>query len=141
MKYIKNNLNYDGAYEFVLPPEEILFYNRNARKENLEWRFMIRVPEFFSERDFLPLINSVKDKKKLPFSKAEFFTLNEGFAVQVLHTGSSSSIRKSLQTLTDYAAKYGYKVDEVVHEIYLTDKKRTKDEKKEKRSVRIKVSL
>ena len=104
-----------------------------AHKENFEWISMIRLPEFVTQEEFDWAVAEATRKKKMDFSKAEFFRYDEGICVQCMHLGSYDEEPETLRQMDEFAAAQGYAVDlsdqRRHHEIYLSDPRKTAPEK------------
>lgn len=104
-----------------------------SHKENFQWISMIRLPDFVKKEDFDWAVREASEKKKTDFSKAEFFTYQDGKCVQCMHIGSYDQEPETIRRMNEFAAKEGYAVDfsetRLHHEIYLSDPRRTKEEK------------
>ena len=72
-------------------------------------------------------------KKKKDFSRAEFFTYDEGLCVQCMHIGPYDAEPETLARMDAFAEEQGYELDfsdmRFHHEIYLGDPRRTVSEK------------
>ena len=105
----------EGFFEYVVPPLEGLWWQENtqgldyARKEDMHFISMIRLPDFVTKKDFEWAVQEATKKKKQDFSKVEFFPYDEGLCVQ----------------WHDYMKANGYELDitdtRYHHEIYLSD--------------------
>lgn len=130
----KGNHKIDGYFEYVVPPLEGFWWQDGiagvdyANKEEFSWISIIRLPDFVSKEDFEWAKKEAENKKKKDFSKVEFLTYNEGLCVQCMHIGSYDDEPKTIEKMTDFALKNGYKIDitetRMHHEIYLSDPRR-----------------
>lgn len=72
-------------------------------------------------------------KKKKDFSKAEFFTYDEGLCVQCMHVGAYDDEPETVVRMHKFMEKEGYAPDitdkRMHHEIYLSDVRRVAPEK------------
>ena len=128
-----------GFFEYVVPPLEGLWHQSGvegvdyAHKETFEWTSMIRLPEFVTREEFDWAVQEATAKKKKDFSKAEFFSYDEGLCVQCMHVGPYDAEPETLAQMDDFAAAQGCVVDfsetRFHHEIYLSDPRRTAPEK------------
>lgn len=129
----------DGYFSYVVPPLEGLWWQEGvegvdySHKENFRWISMIRLPDFVKKEDFDWAVREASEKKKTDFSKTEFFTYQEGKCVQCMHIGSYDREPETIRRMNEFAAKEGYIEDfsetRLHHEIYLSDPRRTKEEK------------
>lgn len=135
----KSGKEIKGYFPYVVPPLEGLWRQQGiegidyAHKEKLEWISMIRLPEFVTKEVFDWAVAEASEKKKSDFSKAEFFTYQEGLCVQCMHIGSYDAEPETLAEMDSYMKKEGYEADfsgtRFHHEIYLSDPRRTKEER------------
>ena len=136
----KGNHAIDGYFEYVVPPLEGLWHQAGSAgtidysdKNSFEWVSMIRLPDFVTEQEFQWAVSEAERKKKQDFSKAEFFSYDEGLCVQCMHIGSYDDEPATIRAMTEYAEANGYVNDfsEIRrhHEIYLSDPRRTAPEK------------
>lgn len=135
----KGSHQIDGYFSYVVPPLEGLWWQEgtagpdDAHKDRFQWISMIRLPDFVKEEDFNWAREEAARKKKSDFSKAEFFTYQEGTCVQCMHIGSYSQESETIRRMDHFAAEWGYTLDfsgtRFHHEIYLSDPRRTVEEK------------
>lgn len=129
----------DGYFSYVVPPLEGLWRQEGvtgidyAHKENFQWISMIRLPDFVKKEDFDWAVKEAAAKKKNDFSRAEFFTYDEGKCVQCMHIGSYDREPETIRKIEEFAKANGYFSDfsdtRLHHEIYLSDPRRTAQEK------------
>lgn len=129
----------DGYFSYVVPPLEGLWKQAGsdtidyARKEEFEWRAMIRLPEFVTREEFDWAVREATDKKQSDFSKVTYFTYQEGLCVQCMHIGSYDDEPATIQKMKAFLAEQGYTEDlsekRLHHEIYLSDPRRTARER------------
>lgn len=129
----------DGYFSYVVPPLEGLWKQAGsdtidyARKEEFEWRAMIRLPEFVTREEFDWAVREATDKKQSDFSKVTYFTYQEGLCVQCMHIGSYDDEPATIQKMRAFLAEQGYTEDlsekRLHHEIYLSDPRRTAKER------------
>ena len=135
----KGSHKIEGFYEYVVPPLEGLWHQPGVEgvdythKETFEWTSMLRLPEFVTREEFDWAVQEATAKKKKDFSKAEFFSYDEGLCVQCMHVGPYDTEPETLAQMDAFAAAQGYVVDfsetRFHHEIYLSDPRRTAPEK------------
>ncbi|MSU06730.1 transcriptional regulator [Spirochaetales bacterium NM-380-WT-3C1] len=121
----------DGFFDYVVPPLEGFWWQDGVvgidytNKASFHWISVIRLPDFVTKKDFEWAIKEATLKKKLDFSKVEFFTYDEGLCVQCMHIGPFDDEPKTVQMMHDFIEKNGYKLDitdkRLHHEIYLSD--------------------
>ena len=135
----KGGKEIEGYFPYVVPPLEGLWRQQGiegidyAHKEKFEWISMIRLPEFVTKEVFDWAVMEASEKKKSDFSKAEFFTYREGLCVQCMHIGSYDAEPATIEQMDAYMKEQGYEPDfagkRFHHEIYLSDPRRTKEER------------
>lgn len=125
----------EGYFEYVVPPLEGLWWQEGRKnsidyenKEEMQFISMIRLPDFVAEEDFNWAKEEATKKKKIDFSKVEFFTYEEGTCVQCMHIGSYDSEPATIDFMHKYIKENGYELDitdtRLHHEIYLSDPRR-----------------
>lgn len=131
----KGTYKMDGFFEYVVPPLEGFWWQENTkgmdyeRKDDLNFIALIRLPDFVSKKDFDWAIGEATRKKKMDFSRVEFFTYDEGLCVQCMHIGSYDDEPTTVHLMHEFAQKMGYALDitdtRFHHEIYLSDPRKT----------------
>jgi hypothetical protein len=100
------------------------------RKDEWKWTAMIMQPKYVTE-DLLKLAIEHTSKKKdlsaLP--KLRFENFSEGRAAQIMHIGPYSSETHSIQKIHAFIVANGHAISGKHHEIYLSDPRRTEQEK------------
>ncbi|MDR0918067.1 MAG: GyrI-like domain-containing protein [Oscillospiraceae bacterium] len=131
----------EGFYEYVVPPlegfwqvDDNIFNGDSVIKSKFLWTSVIRQPEFVTEKVFLWAKEILATKKpNVDTSKVYLWKNYEGLCGQIMYIGSYDTESNTIQTLTDFIEKSGYKTDISVnrrhHEIYLTDPRKTVPEK------------
>ena len=129
----------EGFFDYVVPPLEGLWWQDGIegfdcyKKDLFYWISMIRLPDFFTNEDVEWAKNEVLRKKKIDASSLEFFPFEEGLSVQMMHMGSFDSETESVKLMDEFIEKEGYKNDfssqRLHHEIYLSDFRKTSQEK------------
>lgn len=121
-----------GFFEYVVPPLEG-FWWQDGRKDGIDYNkkdemnfiSVIRLPDFVTKKDFDWAVEEATRKKKQDFSKAAFFTYDEGMCVQCMHIGSYDEEPETVAFMHKYAKENGYELDitdtRLHHEIYLSD--------------------
>lgn len=134
----KGDYKIDGYFSYVVPPLEGLWWQDGvsgvdySRKDEFNWISLIRLPDFVTKKDFDWAVNQAKNKRpETDYSKAEFFTYDEGLCVQCMHQGPYDDEPKTIKLMDDYATENGYEMDvndkRYHHEIYLSDPRRCKE--------------
>lgn len=132
----KTDYKIEGFYEYVVPPLEGLWWQTGIHgvdytdKSTFQWIAMIRLPDFITNEHFHWAIHTASKKKKIDCSKAEFFTIDEGLCVQILHKGTYDDEPYSVAKMDAYLDEQGYQNDfsegRYHHEIYLSDPRKTR---------------
>lgn len=125
----------EGYFDFVVPPLEGFWWQDGikgvdySRKDTFKFISLIRLPDFVSEADFNWAINQATQKKKMNFSKVEFFSYDEGLCVQCMHIGPYDDEPKTVSLMHQYLQEQGYQLDindkRMHHEIYIGDPRRS----------------
>lgn len=129
----------EGFFEYVVPPLEGFWWQEEKAeidygdKSAFCWISAIRLPDFVTEEDFAWAVETAGKKKKLDCSGAEFFTVEEGLCVQMMHLGSFDDEPETVAAMDAFLAQQGYENDFSAerrhHEIYLSDARRVAPEK------------
>lgn len=127
----KSSRQIEGYFDYVVPPLEGFWWQDKlkgidyAHKENFKWISLIRLPDFVTKTDLEWAVREATQKKKMDFSKVEFFTYDEGLCVQCMHIGSYDDEPATVQLMHEYMEQQGYSLDiaenRFHHEIYLSD--------------------
>lgn len=130
-----------GFFDYVVPPLEG-FWAQEGRadldfdvrdKSALVWTSVIRLPDFVTEADLHWAAETAGRKKGLDCSAAEFFTVEEGLCVQILHQGPYDTEPESIERMDNLLRAEGYVNDpggeRLHHEIYLSDPRRCAPER------------
>ena len=154
----KEDHQIDGYFDYVVPPLEGFWWQGErrpgdamlrtdragrrdgvsgidyARKEDFKWISVIRLPDFVTREDFDWAVRKATAKKKQDFSKAEFFSYEEGLCVQCMHIGSYDDEPATVDEMHRFMEEQGYALDitdqRMHHEIYLSDARRVAPEKR-----------
>lgn len=124
----------EGFFEYVVPPLEGFWWQEGVAgvdctdKSSFCWISVIRLPDFVTKADFEWAVAEATRKKKIDCSCAEFFTVNEGLCVQIMHMGPFDNESETVALMDKYLAENGYETDfsdtRMHHEIYLSDARR-----------------
>lgn len=135
----KSGHDIPGYYAYVVPPLEGFWWQEGVqgvdytRKTAFHWISVIRLPDFVTEEEFRWAVETASQKKKLDCSQAEFLTIEEGLCAQMMHLGSYDSEPASVARMDAYLMENGYENDfsdtRLHHEIYLSDPRKTPEEK------------
>ena len=129
----------EGYFDYVVPPLEGFWWQPGVDgfdytcKQTFHWISLIRLPDFVTEADFNWAVSEAAKKKKQDFSAAEFFTVNEGLCVQMMHVGAFDDEPASVAKMDAFISEQGYENDfsenRLHHEIYLSDARKVAPEK------------
>ena len=135
----KGSHKIDGYFPYVVPPLEGFWWMDHMKgidyqkKEEFNWISLIPLPDFVSKEDFNWAVEEATIKKRMDFSKAEFFTYEEGLCVQCMHIGPYDNEPITIELMDEYAKANGFEIDindkRYHHEIYLSDVRRCAEEK------------
>ena len=135
----KSDHKIEGFFEYVVPPLEGFWWQENSdgidyrNKETFHWISVIRLPDFITKEDFDWAVETATKKKKLDCSKAEFYTVEEGLCVQIMHIGPFDDEPATVAIMDQYLADNGFENDMTAtrlhHEIYLSDARKVVPEK------------
>ena len=135
----KSSHEIPGYFDYVVPPLEGFWSQESAeginyrKKEEFRWISVIRLPDFVKKADFDWAVREAERKKKQDFSKAEFFTMEEGLCVQCMHLGAFDEEPRTIALMDSFLEQNGYVNDfsesRMHHEIYLSDARRVPPEK------------
>lgn len=135
----KTGYKIEGFYEYVVPPLEDFWWQDDVKgvdysnKNTFKWISVIRLPDFVSKKDFDWAVNEASNKKKIDCSKAEYFTIEEGLCVQIMHYGPFDNEPATIDIMNKYLEQNGYENDfsdtRMHHEIYLSDVRKVAPEK------------
>ncbi|MBR1740656.1 MAG: GyrI-like domain-containing protein [Lachnospiraceae bacterium] len=151
----KGDHQIDGYFDYVVPPLEGFWWQGEqiseyatlqtgipesvsgidyAHKEDFRWISVIRLPEFVTKEDFEWAVREATEKKKQDFSKAEFFTYDEGLCVQCMHIGAYDDEPVTVEAMHRFMEEQGFVLDitekRMHHEIYLSDARKVAPEKR-----------
>ena len=135
----KSDHKIEGFFEYVVPPLEGFWWQENSdgidyrNKEIFHWISVIRLPDFITKEDFDWAVETATKKKKMDCSKAEFYTVEEGLCVQIMHIGPFDDEPATVAIMDQYLADNGFENDMTAtrlhHEIYLSDARKVAPEK------------
>jgi len=96
----------------------------------LEWKLLIRVPDFITALNLKAAAVQLKLKGKAPeAAQVKLETLREGRCVQMLHIGPYCDEPRSIAQMKAFAEEQGLALKGPHHEIYLSDPRRVAPEK------------
>ncbi len=95
-----------------------------------QYRLLIRMPAFVTEKDVETASKKVADQKQLELAKSiGFFEMTEGKCIQMMHIGPFSTEPDSLKRLMDFSEQNSFERNGLHHEIYLSDFRRVEPSK------------
>ncbi len=96
-------------------------------KDELQYRIMIRQPDFITRGMFDNALEVVRRKKDNPYlTDVSFETVCDGRCIQVLHKGAFDDEPASFKIMDRYCMEHGYKrIGKEHREIYLNNPSRT----------------
>jgi hypothetical protein len=129
--------------DYVVMPLESLWWTHEEggrfdadHRDEWKWRAMILQPDAVTAEHLEQARATVKarrTKKKEPVPAAlpnvRLERFNEGKSVQILHIGPYSAEPPTIERMHAYAQAQGFKLRGKHHEIYLSDPRRTPEEK------------
>jgi hypothetical protein len=127
------------AQDYVVMPLEGLWWADDMNdflkgiKNTWKWTAMIMQPVQVTKGLIKEAIEQVENKKNPPaLPKLRFESFHEGLSAQILHIGSYSAEGPTIEKLHNFIRDNGYEFEGLVekhHEIYLSDPRRTPEEK------------
>jgi hypothetical protein len=94
-------------------------------REKLNWKLLIRTPDFIRRADLDAAIASLRERGKTPLvGEVRLEALEEGQCMQVLHVGPYSAEPETLARMKVFAAENEVVFHGLHHEIYLSDPRR-----------------
>ncbi|MES2515210.1 MAG: GyrI-like domain-containing protein [Bacteroidota bacterium] len=130
--------------DFTVAKLEGLWWFDEARHNNLslsetpqkvprsqwEYRLLIRLPDFVSHNEIEAAKNAALAKKGFEaITEVEYFELNEGLTVQMMHVGPFDKEIETLRIMSEMIKEKGFQKNGLHHEIYLSDFRKTSPEK------------
>lgn len=123
----------------VYPLEGVWDVNEKAKntpdyqldKNDLEFRLMIRQPDFVDEAFAMQMLDYVRHKKPSPLlEKVVFEKRTEGNCIQMMHMGSYATEPESFRIMEAYAeSQQKRRLSKIHREIYISDARKTAPEK------------
>ena len=128
-----------GFFDYVVPPLEGFWQQERSgaidygRKDDFRWISAIRLPDFVTPAELAWAAGTASEKKGFDCSAAEYWTVEEGLCVQMLHLGPFDDEPASVAQMDGFAREAGYVPDftetRLHHEIYLSDARRVPPER------------
>lgn len=129
----KKGIEPEGYFEYAVYPLEGLWtidekpIAEILNKDALQFKLMIRQPDFVDEDFAALMLKQTKEKKphKL-LDEVKFESIEDGKCVQMLHIGSYDDEPQSFNIMESFAEREGYIKRTAYHrEIYLNDARKT----------------
>ena len=132
----KKGITPEGYFDYTVYPLETLWkqieYTEQFDKNNLQYRVMIRQPDFVTSDVLEAAIMNVSKKKSLPrFKDVRLESIEDGDCVQILHVGPYDDEPESFMKVEEFcsANKLQRINDEWHREIYLSDARKVEPAK------------
>jgi len=135
----KSGHEIEGFFDYVVPPLEGLWWIEGlegmdyARKNDLSWVSMIRLPDFVTIEELDWAKEQIERKKAIDVSKIKFSAYNEGLCVQCMHVGPYDDEPMTVRSMNEFVSERGYAIDlndsRRHHEIYLSDARKSESSK------------
>jgi len=98
--------------------------------EALNWKLLIRTPDFITARQLKEAVAALAGKGKAPQTgEVKLEKLNEGLCVQMLHVGPYAGEKRTIDAMTALMQESGLVQAGPHHEIYLSDPRRVPEER------------
>jgi hypothetical protein len=105
-------------------------FGASTSPADLQWKLLIRVPDFITETQLAEARRSLREKgKEGDFDGVTLETVDEGRCIQMLHVGPYENEHETIDTMMSFAAEQGVEPHGRHHEIYLSDPRRVPPEK------------
>ena len=134
----KKGIQPDGYFEYAIYPLEGLWWlaqppgEAGFQKADLEYKIMIRQPDFVTQPLFCQVLELVRKKQLGPLlEQVQFEQITDGLSIQMLHHGAFELEQQSFGLMDRFCELQGYKRTSHVHrEIYLNDARKTTPDKR-----------
>lgn len=131
----KKGITPEGYFEYTVYPLEALWKQVEEKEEfdknNLQYRIMMRQPDFVTEELLAQVLEIVAKKKPHDrLTEVKLESIQDGDCVQALHVGSYDDEPATFAKLDEFCAANGMeRANEWHREIYLSDARKTEPEK------------
>jgi hypothetical protein len=128
---MKFALKRSGVLDFGIPHLECLWLSdpNETPVAEWQWRLLVRVPDQITDTQIADAGGEVQAKKGIDASIVRRIERAGRRAIQVLHVGPYDTIADPYEKLISYAKEHGLELEDVGHEVYLNDPRRTPPEK------------
>jgi len=92
------------------------------------WKMVVRMPDFVEGDHFYRACRKL-ECKGIPFEGVKFELINEGLSMQALHVGSYEEEESTILDMFRFLEENNLEINGYHHEIYLSDPRRTQEEK------------
>ena len=132
----KKGVTPDGYFDYTVYPLEALWkqieHTEQFDKNNLQYRVMIRQPDFVTLDVLEAATINVSKKKSLPrFKDVRLESIEDGECVQILHVGTYDDEPESFMKVEEFCSAHNLQRvnDEWHREIYLSDARKVEPAK------------
>jgi hypothetical protein len=102
----------------------------SASRDEWCWKIIIRIPDFVESDHFFRAVENSRIKSdNIHVENVKFELVNEGRCAQILHIGSYEEEARTIQKLHEFITRNGCQIANYHHEIYLSDPRKTSEEK------------
>lgn len=116
--------------ETQYPGKTISTASSDVPRSEWEYRLLIRLPDFVTKNDLEKAQEFVVNDKGIQLAEeVEFYTLNEGKCVQMVHVGPFATEIETLLKIGEFTDTHQLAKNGLHHEIYLSDFRKTAPEK------------
>jgi hypothetical protein len=110
--------------------QDMEIFRMDSRKDEWLWTSLIMQPPEVTRERYLEAVEAVKEKKNpVALPKMRLESYHEGISVQIMHIGPFSEEGPVIERMHQFAFDQGYELQGKHHEIYLSDPRRTAQEK------------
>ncbi|MDY4084348.1 MAG: GyrI-like domain-containing protein [Ruminococcus bromii] len=131
----KKGITPEGYFEYTVYPLEALWKQVEEKEEfdknNLQYRIMMRQPDFVTEELLAQVLEIVAKKKPHDrLTEVKLESIQDGDCVQALHVGSYDDEPATFAKLDEFCVANGMeRANEWHREIYLSDARKTEPKK------------
>ena len=128
--YAVKRLYKGKGMDFAVPKLEALWLvgPEAGINDSVEWRWklLIRMPEWVAEDMVAKAVGNASKRGIELVGEVRLERIEEGLCVQILHVGPYSEVDRSMERLREFMEREGLKPRGPLHEIYLSDPRRTR---------------
>ena len=131
----KKGITPEGYFEYTVYPLEALWKQVENKEEfdknNLQYRIMMRQPDFVTEELLSRVLEIVAKKNHhVKLTEVKLESIQDGDCVQAMHVGSYDNEPETFAKLDEFCVANGMeRANEWHREIYLSDARKTEPEK------------